>query len=370
MRWITGWMCAALVVAAFSVSTHAAERTSKKDFATFGAITPPSEVKVRLESANWLKEAGKYDSNRQAFDALWSDASKSVLDKVAGTFALGDADVAKLLSSAKDPQATAPTSLPEVLQDTKKSTFFRANLALAYSKGLVCRKVYEEALETLKLFKAEQVVDPASYLFFKAVAEHGLMEKKAANETIARLLDDVPTAPERYKMVAALMHFDMVSWQDRNVLDKLGTVGRKMDNIQRRLALERGGKKTQKQQKEVVARLDELIKELENMANNDNPSDPNGGNCPSGGQAKGPPSNGPPGNNTKSSSPQQDSNGGNGSGPGQIDPKRIKELAEVWGKLPAREREENMLKLLREIDPRYREICQEYFRRLDSRATP
>ena len=31
------------------------------------------------------------------------------------------------------------------------------------------------------------------------------------------------------------------------------------------LALERGGKKTQKQQKEVVARLDEIIKELENQ---------------------------------------------------------------------------------------------------------
>jgi len=361
-------MCAAVVVAAFSVSTQAAERTSKKDFATFGAITPPSEVKVRADSANWLKEAGKYDDNRKAFDALWSDANKSVLDKVAGTFALGDPEVAKLLTAARDPQAPAPTSLPEVLQDSKKSTFFRANLALAYSKGLVCRKVYEEALDTLKLFKVEQVLDPAGYLFFKAVAEYGLMEKKAANDTIARLVDDVPTAPERYKMVAYLMHFDMVSWQDRNVLDKLGTVGRKMDNIQRRLALERGGKKTQKQQKEVVARLDELIKELENMSNSDCPSCPNGGNCPSGGQAKG---NGPPkGGTNQPSSPATESGIANNSGPGQIDPKRIKELAEVWGKLPAREREANMIRLLQEIDPRYREICQEYFRRLDSRATP
>jgi hypothetical protein len=38
-----------------------------------------------------------------------------------------------------------------------------------------------------------------------------------------------------------------------------------MDNIQRRLDLTRGGEKTQKMQKEVVMRLDELIKQLENQ---------------------------------------------------------------------------------------------------------
>jgi hypothetical protein len=264
MRRIT-WVCAVVFTAAFCVSAQAAERSIKKDINTFGAITPPSEVKVRLESANWLKEAGKYDANRQAFDALWSDAAKSVLDKVAGTFQMGEPAVAKLLGEVKDPTSSAPTALPDILQDARKSQFFRANLSLIYGKSLVNRKVYEEAAETFKLFRAEQVVDPASFLFFKAVAEHGLMDKKAANETIARLLDDVPAAPERYKMVAALMHFDMVGWQDRSVLDKLASIGRKMDNIQRRLALERGGQKTQKQQKDVVARLDELIKELENQ---------------------------------------------------------------------------------------------------------
>jgi hypothetical protein len=132
---------------------------------------------------------------------------------------------------------------------------------LAYARALSGRKVHEEALETFKLFKADQVVDPASYLFHRAVAEHALMLKKEADDTIARLLDDVPSAPERYRMVAALMHFDMVAWQDKD----LAAIGRKMDNIQRRLDLTRGGKKTQKLQKEVVARLDEIIKDLENQ---------------------------------------------------------------------------------------------------------
>jgi len=368
MSRVTGLVCAALALAAFGVTAHAAERsTSKKDTYTFGTLQAPGEAKVRLDAAAWLKETGNYDANQQAFDALWADKSKSMLDKVSGTFALGDAEAAKLLTDAKNPLTPAPTSLPDILQNNKKSLFFRANLALAYSKALVNRKVFEESLETMKLFKAEQVIDPASFLFFKAVAEHGLLLKKEANESINRLLDDVPTAPERYKMVAALMLYDMLAWQDRNVLDKLATIGRKMDGIQRRLALERGGKKTQKQQKEVVVRLDELIKEIENMSNSDCPNCPNGGNCPSGGQAKAP-SNGTPGSNTKSSSPQADSNGGNGSGPGTVDPKKLKELTEIWGKLPARDREAGMRELTRDMPPRYREIIMEYFRRLSTQT--
>jgi len=266
MRRFTGWVCGALL-AVVGVTAHAAEKsTLKKENFTFGTLQAPSEVQVRVQAANWLKEAGQYDAKRAEFDAIWK-ADKSLLDKVAETFTLGDAEAARLLADAKNPLSPAPTSLPDILNSTKKSAFFRSNLALSYAKTLVNRKVYEEGLATLNLFKPEQVVDPASFLFFKAVAEHGLIEKKAANDTISRLLDEVPTAPERYKMVAALMHFDMISWTDKTVLDKLAAIGRKMDNVQRRLGLERGGQKTQKQQKDIVARLDELIKELENQAN-------------------------------------------------------------------------------------------------------
>ena len=69
-------------------------------------------------------------------------------------------------------------------------------------------------------------------------------------------------SPERYKTVGALMLLDMQAWKDKD----LGAVARKMGNIERRLELARGGPHTQKLQKEVVARLDELIKELENKA--------------------------------------------------------------------------------------------------------
>jgi len=84
-----------------------------------------------------------------------------------------------------------------------------------------------------------------------------------ADDSIVRLLDDVADAPERYKMVAALMHFDMLTWREKD----LGWVARKMDVVKDRLELTRGGKKTQKMQKEIAARLEEMIKELENQKN-------------------------------------------------------------------------------------------------------
>jgi acyl-CoA hydrolase len=42
----------------------------------------------------------------------------------------------------------------------------------------------------------------------------------------------------------------------------------------------------------------------------------------------------------------------------------VKELAEVWGKLPERERAKAMLDLTRDMPPRYRAVIEEYFRKL------
>jgi hypothetical protein len=60
----------------------------------------------------------------------------------------------------------------------------------------------------------------------------------------------------------------------------------------------------------------------------------------------------------------RDSNIATNSGPGQIDAKKIKDLAEQWGRLPPREREANMRELTRDMPQRYREVIQEYFRKL------
>jgi hypothetical protein len=175
---------------------------------------------------------------------------------------LGDPAAQKLLEEIRAPETPAPTTVPPLLKDGSKPVFFRANLSLAYARLLSQRRIYEEALDVLNAVRAEQVVDPATYLFHKAVAEHALTKGREANSSIIRLLDDVIDAPERYQKVAALMVFDILGWRPKD----LGDIARKMDNVERRLDLSRGGPQTRKIQKEILARLDEIIKEKENQA--------------------------------------------------------------------------------------------------------
>jgi len=250
----------ALAIGVLCVSPALADDAKKpaKDTSSFSVLQAPSATAVKAQALEWLKTTGKMDD--AAFTAIW-DSDQPTLDKVAATLALGDAEAAKLLAETRDDAVPAPTAVSALLKDAKRPVFYRANLALAYGKALAGRKVFDEALEALKAVRPEQVVDPASYFFHKAVAEHALMLKNEADDSIFRLLDDVAEAPERYKMVAALMHFDMLTWQEKD----LGWIARKMDVVKDRLELTRGGKKTQKMQKEIAARLEEMIKELENQ---------------------------------------------------------------------------------------------------------
>lgn len=360
-RWLSDFATMVVVLGAGPLLAQAPTKP-EREIVSFGTLRAPTVETARSQALEWLKNSGKADNvTLKALAAIWDQSESVLMDKVAETLALGNAQARELLSKARDPNAPAPVVVPELLKDAKHSVYFRANLGLAYAKALSDRRIYEEALETLRLFKPEQVVDPASYLFHRAVAEHAMIHKTEAMQSIARLLDDVTDAPERYKTVASLMIFDMLSWRDKD----LGDIARKMSNIERRLELVRGGAKTQKIEKEVIARLDELIKKMENQQKNEQNSSscPNDGQCPSGGQQQ---PGGQPSNNTQASNPQQDSMGGQGTGPGHVDPKRLKEVAENWGKLPEKERARAMLELTRDLPPKYREVIENYFKKLQT----
>ena len=236
-----------------------AENPKPKGLVSFGALETPSEEAVRAEAEAWVKNVGLSDAKKQQFETIWKAADRPLMDRVVETLALDDA-TANLLAQARNPLAPAPTKVPNVITDAKRPAFYRANLAVAYAKALSNRRVYEEALATLQAVKPEDVVDPAAYLFHRAVAEHAMLQKDPARRSLGRLLDDVAEAPERYKTVGALMLLDMLTWQEKD----LNWIARKMDNSGRRLELARGGPITQKIQKDIVNRLDELIKELEN----------------------------------------------------------------------------------------------------------
>jgi hypothetical protein len=324
----------------------------------FGALETMSVEAAQAKAADWLRGIGKTDAaTMQRFQAVWKQEDRTVLDMVAETLALGDPAAAQLLADARNTDAPAPTKVPDLLKDTKNSLFYRANLALAYARALSNRRVHEESLGVLKNFRPEQVVDPAAYLFHRSVAEHALLNKAEATVTITRLLDDGIGSPERYKTVSALMLLDMQAWKDKD----LGAIARKMENIERRLDLARGGPQTQKLQKEVIMRLDELIKELENKAKQKpgSGSGGNGGGCPDGGQ----PGSGPP-NGNNPTAPATESGIANQGGTGRVDPAKMRKLVEEWGRMPPREQARALQELTQGMSARHREAIENYFRNL------
>ncbi|MBN9118236.1 MAG: hypothetical protein J0I06_03590 [Planctomycetes bacterium] len=340
-------------LAASATPALAAEPAKKPafGFSTMRAATP--EV-ARAKAAAWLKSVGKFD--QAAFDKIWADEKRTVLDRTADSLALGSTEVEALLASARRAD-NVPPEVPSILKDDKQDHFFRTNVALAFAKAAANKKVYEEALEALKGVNPEFAVDPASYFFFRAVAEHATMKKDAAVGSIVKLLDDVADAPSRYTMVATLMFFDMQNWAPDP--KDLSNIERLMDNSGRRLDLARGGEKTQDIQKKIVFRLDELIKELEAKAKQ---SQCQGGNCPGGGDK---PGNKPGGNTVNPNNPAPDSVVMGGSGPGNVDPKVLRQIAEGWGTMPAEKRAQVVREITRDLPPKFEPMIKNYFEALD-----
>jgi uncharacterized membrane protein YgcG len=354
------WL-AGLAVAVSLVGPGKAVADDKRDAAQFGSLEPTAASVIKAKALAWLKAAANDDAAklRQA-ETLWDRPNRSALDNLADTFAVANTEAADLLQLVRDDKAPPPVDVPAVLKNAKADPFLRANLGLAVARQLSNRRVHEEALAIFNFMTPEQTVDPAAYLFHRAVCEHALLQKDEANRTIIRLIQDAVDSPERYKTVGALMLLDMQTWKK-----DLGNVARLMDNSERRLDVGRGGPQTQKIQKEVVARLDELIKELENQAKKSKGSggggggggDPNGGSCPDGGSS----GNSGGANPTR---PMQDSQIATNGGSGRVDIARLQKLTDGWGKMSPSERARAMQEvqdLITGLSPEHREAFERYF---------
>jgi hypothetical protein len=267
MSWRISGTSALLVALALGLAPPGAQAAGKRGGTlTFGALEAVPAEEAQAQAEAWLKQIGKNDPATLAqCRRLWAQSERSVLDRVAQTLALGDEQARRLLAEAADPEAPAPTEVPALLKNEKLPRFYRANLTLAYARLLSNRRVHEEALAALRLIRPEDVVEPATYLFHRAVCEHALLQKAEATRTLTRLLEETSEVPERYRTLAALLLLDMQTWKSKD----LGDVARKMNNVERRLELARGGPETQKLQKEIVFRLDEIIKDLENKLKSD-----------------------------------------------------------------------------------------------------
>jgi len=333
-------------------SAYAAEPAPKPAFG-FSTLKATTQEVAKAKTEAWLKSLGSFDQT--TFNKVWADESRTILDRTADSLALGNSEAAEILANIRKMDNVAPAETPSLLLDAKQDAFFRTNVALAFAKAAASKKVYEEALEALNSITPEAAVDPAALFFYKAVAEFSTMRKQAATGSVIRLIDDVVDAPDRYKRIGIEMFFEMQNWAADP--KDLSNIERLMDNSGRRLELARGGEKTQGIQKKIVFRLDELIKELENQCKGG--GNCNGGNCPNGSK---------PGNGGNTVQPKQnaaDSTIMGGSGAGNVDEKKLRQIAEEWGGLPPEKRAKIVDEITRDTPPKYKPLIDEYFKSLN-----
>jgi hypothetical protein len=303
----------------------------------------PAEVQVAVES--WLAGQKVDDVTKRQLDALWaadqlSAAGASLLDRLAEAIALAVPAARELVALCRSGAPSPVLGSFAVLQDAAQPPLVRNNLRLLLGRWLAQHAMYDEALEQLGELQPADVVDPASLLFFQAVCHHRLLHKEPCLTALARLMENQGKIPRRFEVLAELMAADLKPLKT----DSLDEIARLMDDVERRLGLGRAGKRVRTQEDQVIAKLDKMIEELEKQAQQQQASASSQGG-------------------SQSQQPMQDSQPGGGSGPGEVDQRRTG-VESGWGNLPPKQREEALQQISKGLPSHYRDVIEEYFRKL------
>ncbi len=305
----------------------------------------PEPIAVKKQLDDWLAEKEVNELTKLKIDTLWPaeggvKTPTELLNQVVTTIAIVDPEVKKLVDLCRVPRAKF--ILPEfpLLLADETPEFVKYNLRLYYGRWLAQQRMHDEALAQLEGITIAQVIDPASLLFYQGVGYHRLLNKEKCLPVVAKLLENKDKIPRRYSSLAELMQSDLKPLKE----DSLDEIARLMDDVQRRLELGRAGKRVRKEEDEVIAKLDKIIEELEKQAK-------------SGGGGGGAAGSGNP------SAPQNDSIGGDNRGPGKVDNRPIGNKS-GWGNLPEKQRQEALQQISKEFPSHFREVIEEYFRRL------
>jgi hypothetical protein len=342
-RMACGVLLAAILLA--PVRLFAAD-SADEEFAKDPTWTAPAAASVRAEVMKWLDARKPEDAVRKQADALWpADEAKAKgqpLDRVARTFAIVDPQARELVELTEKSRSDGPLPKFAWLADDKTPAFERNNLRLWYGRWLAQEKLFDAALEQLSGIEPADVVDPASLLFYQAAANHWLLKKDPGLKAIARLLERKKELPRRYAQTAALMQTDLSALKDGS----LDHIDRRMRDVEGRLDHAHAGKKVRKVEDGIIASLDKLIEEEEQRQQ----------------QAAAAAAAGMRGAK-QSRSPAPDSAPLQGKGPGEVVKKQIGTHSN-WGDLNPKERQEVLQAIGKEYPSHYRDIIEQYFKRL------
>ena len=328
------------------VSTAAAVDSTREEFKGEGTWGAPSAAAVRQQLNEWLDAHSADESARQQIEAIWPDTPNvadpdDVLSQLAASFAVVDQRAAEIVKLCSMPLELHLRDFAW-LADEKTPAFERYNLRLYLTRWMVRNRLFDEAAEQLEQLEPDQVVDPAGLLFYQSVVYQRMLKKESGLASISRLLEKPNDIPKRYVSIAKLLQADLEQLKD----ESLDHIARRMNDVERRLDLGRPGSKTREVEDGVIKSLDKLIKDLEDQAA--------AAAAAAGAQGAARPSN-----------PAQESRSMGGKGPGQVARKDIGNQS-GWGELPPKERQEALQEIGKDFPAHYRDMIEQYFRKLAS----
>jgi hypothetical protein len=284
---------------------------------------------------------------REVWQASNSNSDADLLDRLARSLAKADQRVEALVTLCGAP-ARPGQALPDFawLADSDTPIVVRNNMRLYLARWLIQQGYYDEAISWTNGLETGDVVAPDALLFYRAVAHHQLVEPAKADLALAQLLERQDGLPTRYQKLADLMRHDLTGLED----DSLDHISRRMNDIRRRLAKGRSGERVQGVENGVIDSLDKLIKKAEDEAQKQ-------AQAAAAGAAQAQPS-----------TPMQDSRLAELKAPGKVDRKDVGSKS-GWGNMNDKDREKAMQEIGREFPSHYREVIEEYFRRLAAEDT-
>lgn len=354
---LVGAWAAFLVVASAPSMPRAAEKTAKSTTDAPQVFAPMPVARLQTVLNEWITgQPGLAEESRTALAELWQDvpvdvSPRELMDRVLKSFQLVDAAAAKVLTVAQTAVVIDANELfADKVSPGAAHPFYQTNLRAAVAERLSQRRLFEEALDVMAPVDTNQLVDPAGFLFYKAVCEHALLQQEAGLKTLDQLLNHTEALPVRFEVLAKLMLDDLQQLKPKT----LDEVARQMNDVERRLDFGRSGKKVQKVEDDIIATLDELIKKMEEQQQQQQA----GGGAGSG--------NNP---NNQSSNPAQDSIINGSIAPGEIDKKRM-EKSGSWGELPPKQETDAKNLINRNFPSNYKQAIEEYFKKLAGRKAP
>ena len=289
----------------------------------------------------------------------WSDVSASVrgpelLDQWLRLAAGLDPELQTLQQSLQstnsqaDPQAAA-MQLAKQFESlaTSLPTYLSQNFRLAIGRQLAQNQLYDEAIEMLEPLDVDQIVDPSTLLFYRAVALHHVLRRDECVAAADQLLQREDELVSRYAVLSRLMRADIKPLEE----DSLDEIARLMNDVKRRLDLERAGKIVQTKEDTIIEKLDKKIDQIEQQLQQQQQQQQQA-------QSQQQPTDG-------KSKPMEQSQVAGGSGPGDVD-KKPKDNESGWGDLPPAQRQEALQNLTQEMPSHYIDIIEAYFKRLAS----